>query len=94
MNNTLQSIYNSDAIGYFLRDICIRLIRILYSIIISTICCFEAPMPLLLQSYTLSRFIVDMCAKDLHGVALFLRNSHSTLVKRLGADLFLWVWTA
>jgi hypothetical protein len=51
-------------------------------------------MPLLLQSYTLSRFIVDMCAKDLHGVALFLRNSHSTLVKRLGADLFLWVWTA
>ena len=30
--------------------------------------CFAAPMPLLLQFYALSRFIVDMWAKDLHGV--------------------------
>ena len=31
--------------------------------------CFPAPIPLLLKNYARSRFIVDICAKDLHGVA-------------------------
>jgi hypothetical protein len=35
-----------------------------YSTIISTIGCFAALMPLLLQSYALSRFIVDMFAEN------------------------------
>ena len=35
-----------------------------YSTIISTIGCFAALMPLLLQSYALSRFIVDIFAEN------------------------------
>ena len=34
-------------------------------------CCFAAPVHFLLQSYALSVFIVDVCAKFLHGVGWF-----------------------